>query len=161
MSVNEQELVKSLREASGLIEAQAAEIERLRGVLGRIPRSVQPVETDAPLSFQLVALARIWWERKMKSQCRSVTLKGDGRVSVHWCDADECGHYTLPVDFVSEVLHPHPPATDVAALVEAAYREGWGDGMLAQGSGGSIDSTDDDDWADSDAFATLKDRADG
>lgn len=88
--------------------------------LSHTPQSVEPVATDAPLSFQLVALARIWWDRKMKSQCRSVTLKGDGRVDVHWCDADECGHYTLPVDFVSEVLHPRPPATDVAALVEAA-----------------------------------------
>lgn len=76
--------------------------------------------------FTLTALARIWWGRKMKSHFHSASIKGDGRVEVHWHDDDESGRYTLPVDFVAEVL-PRAERETLARMEPVAevvsYRE--------------------------------------
>ena len=69
--------------------------------------------------FTLTALARIWWGRKMKSHFHSASIKGDGRVDVHWHDDDESGRYTLPVDFVAEVL----PQAERDTLARMEWRD--------------------------------------
>jgi len=50
----------------------------------------------------LMAAARAWWHRKMpRSNFKSATIKGNGRVDVHWEDHDDSGTYTLPVEFAT------------------------------------------------------------
>ena len=56
----------------------------------------------------ILAAARAWWAANMPaSHFKTATIKGDGRVDVHWFDSDESGKYTLPVDFAA--LHDTAP----------------------------------------------------
>jgi len=59
---------------------------------------VERVEIDRPF---MLAAARAWWAVHMGGNVRAINITGDGRVKVAWSDADESGHYTLPVDFLA------------------------------------------------------------
>jgi hypothetical protein len=54
----------------------------------------------------LLAAARAWWAKTMGGDIRAIDIGGDGRVKVAWRDAQESGHYTLPVDFLDALAQP-------------------------------------------------------
>lgn len=86
--------------------------------------------TDAPSHSELadrsfmLAAARSWWAENMpNSRAEDVVIKGDGRIDVHWRDADESGKYTLPVNFLAALRHrPGPEPSGMREALEAAIR---------------------------------------
>ena len=79
----------------------------------------------------LLAAAHAWWARNMPdSHFKTATIKGDGRVDVHWQDSEESGSYTLPVNFTALT----PDATQT--------REAEAERILEAFNGGLVDIPD-------------------
>lgn len=92
-----------------VIEA-AIESPEAHSLMARAERSNPVGDMDRPA---ILAAARAWWAANMPmSICRYIQISGDGRVNVHWQDADESGKYTLPVGFFNR----SNPGADVERL---------------------------------------------
>jgi hypothetical protein len=92
-----------------------------------ISTASEDIKLDRPA---LLAAARLWWANNMpNTTCQNVLIKGDGRMCVYWCDHEESGRYTLPVDFAAspKVASDTAPGVDraIALVRRIAAKKSW------------------------------------